>query len=210
MKTGMKVLGGTVVAMALLSGCGRSMKDVAGEYTSTLKFEDIMSEEDKSDIEALEQQGMGFLMDTNVTLVLTLDEDGNYKMAPDAEKLMADFKSGLEENGDSVVKAVLTAQNIDESQYESISKTAGYDSFQDFSDYLIGEMMGSLDSAMDGFRDSLKDSEVGGEYTLSGDKITLSNFNADGSDGKGKFDSDDSFSISETGPDSDLTLTFKK
>ena len=210
MKTGIKVLGGTVVAMTLLSGCGRSMKDVAGEYSSTIKFEEIMSEDDKDDIETLESQGMGFLLDTEVTLVLTLDESGTYKMAPDAEKLMGDFKSGLEANGDAVVKAVLTAQNIDESQYESIAKTAGYDSFQDFSDYLIGEMSASLDNSMDSFSDSLKDSQVSGEYKLSGDNITLDGFNADGSDGKGKFSSNDSFTISETGPDNNLTLSFKR
>ncbi|MBR2561321.1 MAG: hypothetical protein IKE31_04130 [Eubacterium sp.] len=202
-KTGKKLaflLAAVMVLSLLLTACGK--KDVSGTYTGSYDMKDELNAQ-------LAEAGLELQGDLSANFILVLKEDNTFTFDIDAEGFSEKLVSAIQDQGESMVKAMLDEEGITEDMYQWIAEASGYDDFSSFVDGLVDEMITGMGDEM---VESLKQ-EVAfdGTYEVGKDTITLeSTSNGETMIDEGEIYSDGSIFISSQFEDRTLNITFTK
>lgn len=212
MKKKMAAIAITATMLLSLVGCGK--KNFDGEYSGSIECTDalaeVLNQEMASSYDSIDYDWKGsFSLTFNLEL-----EDGEYTLSTDSDAVEEELKEFFGENVEDlmyvIVEEMLSSYYdldgmsvddiIEEGGYSSIWEAAGYESKDEFVDYLISE----IDT-------SEFEEKYSGDYEIDGDSITLED--VDGEDWVLDYEDGDltgELDLSDLGMDDDVKITFER
>ncbi len=163
MKKKLAVLLTTVFAAStLLVGCG---KDISGKYSSLTSFRNVSTEAERAE---LENEGYGFLLDTEVELDLNLKKDGSYEVSLNSETTKASIAELMDVNADAVYNAYTGGDP------QAMVSFYGLDSVDDVRAIFQETYDEHKTEMVDSFMAQLGDINEKGSYVCKKDTVTIS------------------------------------
>lgn len=156
-----------VLAMltTILGGCGS--KDISGTYNGTIDYTDIMNKQ-------LEDYNVSFSDSITGDASLELNSDKSFTFSVDVQSLIDSLKSAIVANADDLIDGIMSSQGITEDQYEAAAQMAGYDSYEDFKNEMINQMVETYEDAdLSDLGLSESDTTISGTWSQSGETLEL-------------------------------------
>ena len=163
MKKRLAVILTTVLAASMLFvGCSQ---DISGKYSTLTTFRAVSTDAERAE---LENEGYGFLLDTEVELDLNLKSDGSYEVSLNPEITKASINELMDVNEEASYQAYTGGQP------QTMADFYGLDSVDDVR-AIFDEAFAEQKAAMiDSFLSQLTDISEKGSYVCEDDTVTIS------------------------------------
>ena len=157
-----------LLAMLSLAGCagfggssaGASEKNLTGSYYALYDMSEAMQE-------GLGEMGISFSDPVEVAFLLDLNEDKTFTFAMDTASFISSVTDALQSSMDSIIAGIMGQEELDEETASALAKEAGYDTYEDFRQYMTEMIAEQLQNQ------GLEELKMEGTYTVEGDKISF-------------------------------------